>query len=529
MAFVSRAQRKLHTVNSSGIGPGAYLDPSHYASNPSFAPFASTSERNFNKVFCNNVTPGPGSYMVNNGEPLQKAIDHWGNSKFSVPFACGVDRFKYNQNALSPGPGSYSISDKWKAKKNIAKSQIALNFNRTPSAPSIPANHQTFGYDDSQTGELIMQKNPEKVHSGNPKDSVGPGHYSVTEIKKPKGPKWHNSNQERNFYNNPTTGPEIGPGSYSESKLSIAPMYKFKKSAVFASTVNEHSAEMKKNDWPGPGSYAVENFGAFSKVKQKKPSVLQNFGSSSIRFDKKRNTSEVGPGHYNDPNGTSAISKSFFESKVPFSSSNTRFRYGSNLTPGPGTYQDFDFTEKVKKKAYSRQGVFGSSEKRFPTKSKLQTPGPGYYREVSKKLNKSEMHKPSAAFASKSTRNNQNFNSDMPAPGTYEIPTKFGAAKPPAASMHPVLSRVTKSQNDGGLGFASRANRFDEENFKKVNTPGPGTYEAAMKNKRKKVIISKEERFKNEKKYEIPGPGAYCEEAGEWNKKSFNVLFSDIS
>ena len=65
MAFVSRAQRQLHTVTNSGIGPGAYINQSHYASNPGFAPFTSTSERDISKILVNQqLTPGPGSYLT---------------------------------------------------------------------------------------------------------------------------------------------------------------------------------------------------------------------------------------------------------------------------------------------------------------------------------------------------------------------------------------------------------------------------------------------------------------------------------
>jgi hypothetical protein len=34
-----------------------------------------------------------------------------------------------------------------------------------------------FGYEETDEGDLIKQKNPEKVHTGSGKDSVGPGSY----------------------------------------------------------------------------------------------------------------------------------------------------------------------------------------------------------------------------------------------------------------------------------------------------------------------------------------------------------------
>ena len=381
----------------------------------------------------------------------------------------------------------------------------------------------------------MLQKNPEVVHSGDPANSVGPGHYSVPDLTKGKGPKWHKDAKKRDLFTAPTTGPQVGPGSYSESRLNIAPMYKFKESAVFASATKEPVLDPSKETAPGPGSYSLEKFSAFGKNKQKVPSVLQNFGSNSIRFKKKRKEYDVGPGQYNAADGMVSMAGSRVESRAPFCSTNARFHYVSSLTPGPGAYSGEDFTEKINKKAYSRQGVFGSSERRFPFKAALQTPGPGHYPDAFKKAEagkKGQKGKPSAVFVSKSTRVSGKIQkTDAPAPGSYEIQAKLGVVRPPANSMHPVLSRINKAQADGHAGFASRANRFDRDASGVESSPGPGAYETAVTNKKKNVILAKEERFKEQKKSEIlaPGPGAYCNEPEEWNKKSYNVLFSDIA
>ena len=526
MAFVNRAVRKLHTNDSSTIGPGAYINPVHYSSTPSFAPFTSTSERNINKIFCNNSTPGPGTYSSINIKNINSSLDHWGNPKFSAPFANQKERFNYSKHSLSPGPGSYAIADKWKIQKKTPSIQTPLNYSRILSAPSIPANHQTFGYDETQNGELVLQKNPSKVYSGYGIDKIGPGHYNINENKKAKGPSWHKNKAKRKFFNEPTTGPEIGPGSYSETKLNIAPMYKFKENAVFLRKGNENDAEIKSADSPGPGSYSIENFGAFNKVVKKRPSSLQNFGSSCVRFQKKIPEYDAGPGHYDDK---SFLSKSSVSSKAPFSSTNARFRYKSTYTPGPGAYKDSDLSEGLAKKVWGRNGVFGSSERRFPKKSFTATPGPAHYPpDSSKKVgsNTSMVKKPNAVFLSKSTRNNIIKTAINPAPGSYEIPSKIGALKPPATSMHPALSRVTKTESASNLAFSSKVERFN--NNKKQSLPGPGAYDIKMYKRKKQVIVTKEDRFKTPKKPEIPGPGAYCEENQEWNKKSYNVLYSEI-
>jgi len=46
-----------------------------------------------------------------------------------------------------------------------------------PNAPSIPSHQNVFGYEENQRGELIKQKNQEKVLTGVGIDTAGPGHY----------------------------------------------------------------------------------------------------------------------------------------------------------------------------------------------------------------------------------------------------------------------------------------------------------------------------------------------------------------
>ena len=71
--------------------------------------------------------------------------------------------------------------------------------------------------------------------------------------------------------------------------------------------------------------------------------------------------------------------------------------------------------------------------------------------------------------------------------------------------------------------------RFSKEKQEKVQTPGPGFYEINRKSEAKQIIVNKGDRFKQRKPSEIPGPGAYEEEVDEWNKKSYNVLFSEVN
>lgn len=59
--------------------------------------------------------------------------------------------------------------------------------------PSIPSHQYVFGYEE-ENGELVRQKNTEKVHTGVKLDTVGPGEYDINRAIIPKGkggPTWH--------------------------------------------------------------------------------------------------------------------------------------------------------------------------------------------------------------------------------------------------------------------------------------------------------------------------------------------------
>lgn len=517
MAFVSRADRKLHDPAANLVGPGAYINPSTYSSNPSFAPFSSTSERKSFKPQ-QAQTPGPGSYNLAQAG-ANTPQDQFGKTKFSSSFANQNPRLPSSASEKAPGPGAYQIRDSWKASKKIVKNSASASWTRVPSAPSIPAFHQAYGYDETTSGELIMQKNPEKTYAGTGKDSVGPGHYSVSNSKMLGGPKWHKYSEKRTLaYQCDSTGPDLGPGYYNESDSKQGPLYKYKQNAVFMSRFKEELLEVKDNSL-GPGYYDADK-----KKDRVRPAKYQNFGSSSLRFEHKRADSELGPGQY-----SYSISGNSGGAKVPFASSGSRFRYQSSSTPGPGSYKNPDLVESLTKKPWGKQGVFGSSEKRFVPKRNEKTPGPGHYPLNTDKFIGSHScvyEKPHAVFLSKSNRT-KSVKSFVPPPGNYEVKSAFTTSTKKATSLHPALSKVTRCNSEMDLGFASKAERFNDKRHKKFLNPGPGSYDVKAKKDDKKVIVALESRFK-EKKKEGPGPGSYVEDGDKWNRKSFNVLFSEV-
>ena len=525
MAFVSRSERKMMLVDSNTVGPGAYLAHTESHASVSFAPFSSTTERDITKIFCKSHVPGPGSYSSIEAQLVTQALDHWGHPKYSSSFASQNSRFNTLKPETSPGPGSYLVPNHWEKPKISPKTSAGINWTRIPSAPSIPANHQSHGYDQTTLGELIRQEPKEIIHAGNKVDSVGPGQYESLPKKNILGPKWHKSNSSREIYKACTTGPGLGPGSYTETKIKVAPMYKFKESAAFAkATTREKSQE---SNLPGPGSYSTEKISAFNKKKL--PSNLQNFGSSTTRFQIKQQEITVGPGHYG--NSANYFSKINIGSKVPFSSSNTRFHYKYTTTPGPGTYDNNEESDVLGKKILYTQGVFGSNQARFIGQADNETPGPGHYKPEN--LKKSESHgslkKPNAVFVSKVKREEKKINIGNPAPGSYETTSAFNQTKPPIIPMNPILSKITNFQSDNNVGFASSTDRFQNEFVKVNDVPGPGSYDIKNENKALNAIVSHSNRFKGLTTKNLPGPGAYYEENDEaWNKKSYNVLFSEV-
>ena len=266
MAFVSRAERSLdYGPKGTHLGPGAYLSNPKPQPSHSYAPFSSTTERTFHSPL---YTPGPGSYSFSR-LPADSQTDATARGKLYGPFASKDQRFKEKKKAPVPGPGSYETVPAWKKtqKQPVKQEWNAMNWLRLPSAPSIPAPSQAFGYDETPNGELVMQQNPEKVYAGTGKDSVGPGQYNAKkpdEVWKARGTAWHKSRAKRIVATAP--GIPLGPGSYNEFQLNLAPMYKFKPNAVFASGTERETKVHKPTEeeeelrepLPGPGHYYSE-------------------------------------------------------------------------------------------------------------------------------------------------------------------------------------------------------------------------------------------------------------------------------
>jgi len=164
-------------------------------------------------------------------------------AKQTSNFASKVPRFKNKKKTTGQnlGPGRYVPEDNWVKDGRIApKAEFQqVQWQRAPNPPSIPSHNNVFGYEETKSGDLKRQKNPEKVTTGVKNDIVGPGQYSIPgsfENSKKGTLKW--KNKSKRFKSSKSkTGQAIGPGYYQVDKTDIFPIYKYKQSSVFASRV----------------------------------------------------------------------------------------------------------------------------------------------------------------------------------------------------------------------------------------------------------------------------------------------------
>jgi hypothetical protein len=134
------------------------------------------------------VTPGPGQHDV--AASLSKR--YWSiQDAGATAFKSNTVRFKDESLAMAPGPMSYTIPSTIKAEKpkkyrktHLDVDVAALN----PSAiPSIPARHQSYGYEAGSEGKLVLQDPVVPGYTGLKNDRVGPGDYDPKIVTTKKG------------------------------------------------------------------------------------------------------------------------------------------------------------------------------------------------------------------------------------------------------------------------------------------------------------------------------------------------------
>lgn len=463
MAFVSRSPRRLGELNPSTpahVGPGAYASaspPSTSSGHLSYAPFSTSAERGIETLSAAEsfaaATPGPGEY---NAKIMGKSLSHPLQTVFSstVPrFGSGIHSFTgQGSTPEALGPGSYVGVDMkgWhkggRASTAVGRSRAqtagpggvdrrhsspgggtgSFTWVRTPLPPSIPTPAQSFGYEENEFGELVLQTPSDPVgHTGRPEDMAGPGEYVVdsawpllSSTRKVKGfAAWSKSRSKRgtHAYGPKTDGP--APGQYApawgnegaDDGRAASPSRsvgggtsrsrpRSRPSPSFASTVSRLRADApgslierggKRDAVPGPGSYSHAFPSAFDRAtKQYVPASLQFFGTKSQRFLPEGKARAIlpqsptpGPGSYQIPSSIRVRSNSSpvrspskdLDPSSPLSPQHAFFTSYKRFTslpnesvPGPGAYVSLPNTSlELSRKIFGRNTSFGTTEERF--------------------------------------------------------------------------------------------------------------------------------------------------------------------
>lgn len=476
MAFVSKSERKFEysQLNTTAIGPGAYLGQLDYKKAQAAAPFLTTTHR-MNEKSTKHESPGPGSYTA----PEKQSRISNQDISHRVSFTSRSERFNSKYPKLMPGPGSYNISSNWikkKSRRNSKYSQQLMYF-RTPSVPSIPTGQESQGYTTTNDGNLVRLFDQE-IFTKSKESSAG--QFQSKELSRnnsSKGTAWGKSKSRRVPDAKMSTNSSIGPGTYNLAFGTSGALYKIKPSSMFASSSkrpchlpstardklsNDSIDESGEEGLPGPGYYDSDLQTGFRS--QSVPRSNQCFSSKTQRF-KEKEPSYVGPGYYeNLPQKIG--SRKPGGSKAPFSSTNLRFKHNHDLQPGPGYYEIELNTSDTERKTLGRHGAFGATEKRFSSSKRHQTPGPGYYPPDSYKkigLNSTIEKKASSMFVSKSKRDllAPPEKTTSPAPGSYELSQEFGLKK--SSTFGNMYASIMKSDKiNKQVGFNAQTDRFNE-------------------------------------------------------------------
>jgi hypothetical protein len=128
----------------------------------------------------------------------------------------------------TPGPGSYTVKSDTlrKASSSPSRRRVAgpsiggVEWQRVSSAPSIPAPSQSFGYEENNSGELVLQRPDHTGHTGVRGDTVAPTDYIHDWAEgmrtSAKAANWGKYRTSRDFtLTGKGKGATPGPGNYN--------------------------------------------------------------------------------------------------------------------------------------------------------------------------------------------------------------------------------------------------------------------------------------------------------------------------
>lgn len=561
MAFTTRSLRNTGGGGGGGgslgrsaagakVGPGSYVGQDAYNITHAYAPFASTAERTLGEASKAGArAPGPGKYSSAHGGIAAEVRRRAASA--SNCFASGVRRFDGPgaslQQTLTPGPGTYAEGNAWlKGQRGDGAAQPArrVTFQRLPTAPSVPARNQSYGYEEGDGGDLIMQRPPVSGHAGTGSNAVGPTQYkpNFKALERTRQTNFGASKSSRSTVGGAKDSTP-GPGAYtappsgaaraavaaaeaSGRSVSAAAAAALQPSSNFASRVprlggagagsaaagGSEGEAVERDPGPGPGSYET-----LKAIKlQSAPAQYQFFGSTSRRaydvdtpslLSAPMQLKTPGPGHYAEKR-TSFVPARMGPDAAPFTSTQLRFHGGggggkhAQAAPGPGAYSDTNaggLATNLNKKLVGRNGVFGTTTDRFQF----------FYQG----------------------------NDDAPGPGTYskgaelsgETTIRHALARKPSSCFASGTSRFEGGGGGEGPGEAMTGAQGGAQGVQTAYGPPPGAYEmddpwARVGRQRvparhgERVFISTQPRFKGggaggrrRSAGETPGPGHYAE------------------
>jgi hypothetical protein len=400
MAFVYRSARNLNAAPSTQatpptLGPGVYpvATSSLSKSRPSLAPFSSSSDRGIDENLFESKypSPGPGEYIANKQVQPSNTLNAANTS-----FVSRVPRFLSPVPDSSLGPGHYlglgsslNVKKKKKIKKSSNQRKSSRSHSVSPvrsSAPSIPARHQSYGYEENSDGSLVALQPPE---SDFPSSLVN---QPTSSIDTTKGVYWAKSKSNR-FKSDKEKELLPGPGQFNPKVLETRHISVFldqKPGSAFLSLtkrVTENGLNLTgiAKDTPGPGTYPIppSRFDQIMRVKHSIPPNFQFFGSKSERQLANyipntcgSNASDTAPGpgaHFNPKLASSikVVDPTPSAPRAPFSMTGQRFSPNKQDDSGPGLIysQLIDYSAELKKKTAGRNSTFGVTSTRFRVKS----------------------------------------------------------------------------------------------------------------------------------------------------------------
>lgn len=402
------------------VGPGSYDVTSRDLvadGRPGYAPFLSTTERKFGTNTASDL-PGPGHYSTDacqlNSNPL--------TGRPSDVFRSGTRRFKSPGQGVNdtPGPGTYLSHEEFGSKDHgvggmgMGKAESdKIKWVRVPTAPSIPGREQSYGYEEGDQGELVMQRPVDLGHSGRGDDKPGPVDYQprVDFTRRAAACIDFSKGEDRLVaLNKARASTTPGPGHYNATKglgdpdegLDVGRSIRRKRqrpTAPFHYGTNRDRPPKAQELAPGPGDYRVPSG---LDVRRDPGRRDLSFLSTSRRFDAPASggrSRAPGPGSYVTAKSDFDLcraksshqrgnrqSRAYFSAPVGFQSTTLRFASDSKKPSelGPTSYNVTGMAEELDRKTSSggrKAGAFGSTSKRFPVTGGGQTnpPGPGNY------------------------------------------------------------------------------------------------------------------------------------------------------